>query len=145
MIAAAPSPPARPQGSSWDRVRRRFYIHDDKPRPLVARVSPQDVDCFRPAPKDATSGSGDSDGPAPRFALYSYTTGAVEVLGAAESMQVKLEAGRSDVVTVAPVTTLPGGANGAGALRVGVECMPLGDAVLPDMQCFDGMTIFGLL
>ena len=26
------------QGSSWDRVRRKFYVHDAKPPPLSTQV-----------------------------------------------------------------------------------------------------------
>ena len=26
------------QGSSWDRVRRKFYVHDSKPPPLSTQV-----------------------------------------------------------------------------------------------------------
>lgn len=35
------------QGSSWDRIRRKFYIHDKEPPRLKAEVRPTDIETFR--------------------------------------------------------------------------------------------------
>lgn len=41
------------QGSSWDRKRRRFVIHDAKPAPLSCQVRAADVDVFNPLAANA--------------------------------------------------------------------------------------------
>lgn len=50
------------QGSSWDRVRRKFYTHDKEPPRLKAEVRPTDIETFRnlaspAAPRDLATSS----------------------------------------------------------------------------------------
>jgi raffinose synthase len=50
------------QGSSWDRNRRKFHVHDKRGQTLTTRITPADVETFRhPA---AAAAAGDSDGAA---------------------------------------------------------------------------------
>ncbi|GFR50303.1 hypothetical protein Agub_g12493, partial [Astrephomene gubernaculifera] len=115
------------QGSSWDRTRRKFHVHDKAPRPLATWVRPYDVDAFRPPSTAATaaaaaalaasfepgsSSSSSSSSPAaaaaaaarsapPEFAVFCRNSGAVSLLRGHEGVQVFLHSGEADVVTVA--------------------------------------------
>ncbi len=55
------------QGSSWDRRRRQFVMHDKSPAPLTTLVSPADV-----APFADAAGSGNR-----WWAVFVEKTGAV--------------------------------------------------------------------
>ena len=81
------------QGSSWSRKRRCFYTHDPSPPVLETLVTPTDVHTF------AQPGSSPD-----HFALYSDQTQAL-ILSThqQDGMSVRLPAGQSDVITVAPL------------------------------------------
>jgi len=81
------------QGSSWSRKKRRFYTHDPSPPVLETLVTPTHVHSF------AQPGSAPQ-----RFAMWSDQTQAL-ILSAhqEDGMTVRLAAGASDVVTVAPM------------------------------------------
>ena len=48
------------QGSSWDRVKRRFYIHSRKNPALSTQVGPYDVDLFRTQDEGAAAAGGEA-------------------------------------------------------------------------------------
>lgn len=54
------------QGSSWDRIRRKFHIHDKRRVTLTTAVCPHDIEPFRNTPQqqhtDAAAGGDASDG-----------------------------------------------------------------------------------
>ncbi|KAL0042463.1 hypothetical protein WJX79_000575 [Trebouxia sp. C0005] len=81
------------QGSSWSRKKRRFYTHDPSPPVLETLVTPTHVHSF------AQPGSTPQ-----HFAMWSDRTQAL-VLSAhqEDGLTVRLAAGASDVVTVAPI------------------------------------------
>jgi len=81
------------QGSSWSRKKRRFFTHDPFPPVLETLVTPTHVHSFA------------QPGSAPQhFAMWSDQTQAL-VLSAhqEDGMTVRLAAGGSDVITVAPI------------------------------------------
>ena len=83
------------QGSSWSRKKRRFHTHDPCPPVLETLVTPTHVHSF------AQPGSA----PQPHhFAMWSDRTQAL-ILSAhqEDGMTIRLAAGASDVVTVAPI------------------------------------------
>lgn len=94
------------QGAAWDRLRRKFCIHNSAPPVLVARVRPSDV------PPLAASG-------ACLFALYRGGDATLSLVGWQEELAVELSPGGSDVVAISPVLEL----EGSGA---GVRFAPLG-------------------
>ncbi|KXZ42609.1 hypothetical protein GPECTOR_130g570 [Gonium pectorale] len=113
------------QGSSWDRVRRKFHVHDKAPRPLSAEVRPYDVDIFRPTSTGATAANG--GGRDDEFVVFSRNSGVMMVLRGDEGVQVTLRSAEADVLTVAPMARtgdvsfacvgLANMVNGGGAVR----------------------------
>ena len=81
------------QGSSWSRKKRQFYTHDPSPPVLETLVRPTDVHTFVQC------------GGAPQhFAMYSDQTQQITLSAHQEDgVTVRLAAGKSDVVTVAPI------------------------------------------
>lgn len=79
------------QGSSWSRKKRAFHTHDPTPPLLQTLVTPTDINTF------AQSGSTPQ-----HFVMYSDQSKKL-VLTAHQELNVRLKAGSSDVVTVAPV------------------------------------------
>jgi hypothetical protein len=51
------------QGSSWDRNRRKFHVHDKRGQTLTTSITPADVEEFR-HPAAAAAAGGDGDGSA---------------------------------------------------------------------------------
>ncbi len=89
------------QGSSWDRSRRQYFVHDATPPTLDVLVCPRDVEPFRSlqhqASGSATSSSSisskqDSDGASspPSFACYSNQSQQLMRLGMDEGVLVEL-------------------------------------------------------
>jgi raffinose synthase len=64
------------QGASWDRVRRKFHMHDKRPKELRAAVKPADVEPFSGA---AGSTSGLTPSPVGRYACYAYNSRDMQV------------------------------------------------------------------
>ncbi|GLI71623.1 hypothetical protein VaNZ11_016892 [Volvox africanus] len=90
------------QGSSWDRVRRKFHVHDKAPKGLTTEVRPYDVDKFRPISTGARPTPATSDAPR-EFVVFSRNTNAMHLLHGTEGIQVSLRSGEADVLTVARV------------------------------------------
>ena len=80
------------QGSSWSRKKRAFHTHDPKPPLLHTLVSPTDINTF------AQSGSTPQ-----HFAMYSDQSKKLVLTVHQKELTVRLKAGSSDVITVAPV------------------------------------------
>lgn len=80
------------QGSSWSRKKRAFHTHDPSPPLLETLVNPTDINTF------AQSSS------APQhFVMYSDQARQFALTAHQRNMTVTLKAGKSDVVTIAPV------------------------------------------
>lgn len=80
------------QGSSWSRKKRAFYTHDPNPPVLQTLVTPTDIHTF------AQSSS------APQhFVMYSDQSKHFTLAAHQEELTIRLQPGKSDVVTVAPV------------------------------------------
>ena len=80
------------QGSSWSRKRRAFHTHDPTPPLLQTLVTPTDVHTF------AQSGSTPQ-----HFVMYGDQSKKLVLTAHQKELTVRLKAGSSDVVTVAPV------------------------------------------
>ncbi|EFJ39616.1 hypothetical protein VOLCADRAFT_100756, partial [Volvox carteri f. nagariensis] len=112
------------QGSSWDRTRRKFHVHDKAPKPLSTEVRPYDVDSFRPP----STGTPSPTPVTPReFVVFSRGTAVMTLLHGNEGIQVSLHSGEADVLSVARITRvgpvaiavlgLSNMINGGGAVR----------------------------
>lgn len=90
------------QGSSWSRKKRAFYTHDPNPPVLETLVTPTDIHTF------AQSSS------APQhFVMYSDQSKQFTLAAHQEELTIRLQPGKSDVVTVAPVFGIGGEAQAA--------------------------------
>jgi raffinose synthase len=113
------------QGSSWDRNRRKFHIHDSRSVKLATHVCPNDIEPFRdhqspPAAAAAAGGSNDgSNGSSSkaeqqqqqrggRFAVYRYGTEALRVCSGGEGVDVQLGKAGSDLVWISPLQQAAG-------------------------------------
>jgi len=128
------------QGSSWDRIRRKFLVHSRYPPTLSTTISAADVEPFRAAgttavtnggqqqyarqPPAAGSGSdsdadqcGSSASAEPlTFASYQFTTQELRLMpDASTSIPITLEASGADMLWFSPVLK-----------RRGVALAPLG-------------------
>lgn len=81
------------QGSSWDRTRRKFAVHNKLPNPASTIVRPLDVDSFHRPPGGAGQGV-----MAQRYVLYSCESSCMEVVDASGSMQVRDAAQNATIV-----------------------------------------------
>ena len=84
------------QGSHWSRRNRKFVMHDARPQPLSALVSPADVMAFA---------GGDPSG---RFVLYSDAQKTAWVTELREGVKISLKRAESDLITVVPLRELKG-------------------------------------
>lgn len=75
------------QGSSWDRVRRKFHVHDKAPRRLSTEVRPYDVDAFRP-PSNGSAAAEAAVAASEQFAVYSRAGGVLSLLHGNEGVKV---------------------------------------------------------
>lgn len=107
------------QGSSWDRNRRKFHIHDKQGVTLATAVCPHDIEPFRnttqqqqqqrtdAAAGDASGGGGSAQQQQQpsqqRFAVYRYGTEELRVCGGSQGVEVQLGKAGSDLVWVAPL------------------------------------------
>lgn len=92
------------QGSSWDRTRRKYYIHDTKPARLSATVRP--VDCEVHA-GHAHVGSGALRPAEPeQYAMYMHRLCALSVVGPHDGVGVSLRSGEAEAVVVSAVLAL---------------------------------------
>jgi raffinose synthase len=90
------------QGSSWDRTKRRFYIHSRRNPPLSTAVTPHHVHSF--AVQDATAAAaGGSGGVGRRYACYCYSSGRLQVLEGGDAVNVELTAAKADLYWFTPV------------------------------------------
>lgn len=80
------------QGSSWSRKKRAFHTHDPTPPLLQTLVTPADIHTF------AQSGSTPQ-----HFVMYSDQSKQLVLTAHQKELTVRLKAGTSDVVTVAPM------------------------------------------
>eukprot|EP00887_Chlorella_sp_A99_P005608 scaffold1.g5608.t1 len=119
------------QGSSWDRSRRRFHIHNSAPPELTATVRPTDVEpfaalleaagCGLPAASGdgngaiAAGGNGNCAGGAPRlecqlpdFAAYLHSSSELRRVAWDGGVDVTVKGASSNVVTLAPIVTVGG-------------------------------------
>ncbi|GLC45302.1 hypothetical protein PLESTB_000307100 [Pleodorina starrii] len=90
------------QGSSWDRVRRKFHLHDKAPRALTTEVRPYDVDAFRP-PSTGAPAPPIAPGTEREFLVLSRNSGILTLLHGNEGVQVPLRSGEADVLSVARI------------------------------------------
>ncbi|KAG2451611.1 hypothetical protein HYH02_003392 [Chlamydomonas schloesseri] len=114
------------QGSSWDRVRRKFHVHDKAPRRLSTEVRPYDVDAFRP-PSEGSAAAEAAVAASEPFAVYSRASGVLSLLHGNEGVKVSLPSAEADVLTVSRVIRVAGSSfaplglsnmvNGGGAVR----------------------------
>jgi raffinose synthase len=101
------------QGSSWDRTKRRFYIHSRRNPPLSTGVRPHHVHSF--AVQDAAAAAaaaaegGVSDAAGDRqYACYCYSSGRLQVVGGGDAVNVELTAGKADLYWFTPVQSVRG-------------------------------------
>ncbi|KAG1653556.1 hypothetical protein FOA52_004063 [Chlamydomonas sp. UWO 241] len=116
------------QGSSWDRTRRKFFVHDAEPDLLSVTVRPVDVEGMVVALEQQAGADADQ-----RYALYTHHTRRLSLVHATDGVNVSLASGKAEAVTVACVLMTPDGAvtfaplglvdmyNGGGAVT-GVSC-----------------------
>ena len=80
------------QGSSWSRKKRAFHTHDPTPPLLQTLVTPTDIHTFS------------QSGRTPQhFVMYSDQSKKLVLTAHQKELTVRLKAGSSDVITVAPV------------------------------------------
>ncbi|KAG1666518.1 hypothetical protein FOA52_014415 [Chlamydomonas sp. UWO 241] len=84
------------QGSSWDRVKRKFITHDAAPAQLSTQVRPCDVEGLLP-----------SEG-LQLAAAYAFTSKTLRLLRADEALTVSLSSTTGEVVAIAPVVEADG-------------------------------------
>ncbi|KAG2488978.1 hypothetical protein HYH03_012419 [Edaphochlamys debaryana] len=128
------------QGSAWDRVRRKFFVHDKAPPRLSAEVRPFDVDAFRPPATAATARSGDAGASAagsPAFVVRSRNSGAIALLGGNQGVQVSLGSGEADVVTVAPLLRAGSGPGAPAFAALGLAKMVNGGGAVRSCAAHD--------
>jgi raffinose synthase len=113
------------QGSSWDRNRRKFHVHDKRGQTLTTNIWPGDVEAFRHSA--AAAADGDGDGGSSRwadaaaaagaaggtsqqqqqqqqlYAVYRYGTEELAVVPNSGSISVALGPSGSDLVWVSPL------------------------------------------
>lgn len=80
------------QGSSWDRARRQYVVHDANPPSLSAVVRPHDVESFRSLHRHASNGSASIETPSD-FACYSNQTQQLMRCSMDDGFPVKLAGG----------------------------------------------------
>ena len=84
------------QGSSWDRTRRQYFVHDATPPTLDVVVRPRDIEPFRSLQLQAagsetsSSSSPGSSSQTPSFACYSNQSQGLMRLKADEGCLVEL-------------------------------------------------------
>lgn len=115
------------QGSSWDRTRRKFYIHDKRVGTLSGDVKPWDVETLRGLPSSSTASRGSSSAgnaggssasdngvegaqalsvaspPKGSFAAYFWGKGEMKILQGEDTVPVSLPAGGSEMCWFSPV------------------------------------------
>lgn len=118
------------QGSSWDRNRRKFHIHDKRGVTLNTHVCPDDIETFRSTHQPAADSSSSSNGrwagaaaaagvdaaaagassngageqpQQQRFAVYRYGTEELRVCSGSEGVDVQLGKAGSDLVWITPL------------------------------------------
>jgi raffinose synthase len=110
------------QGSSWDRNRRKFHIHDKRGVKLATHVCPDDIEPFQDPqspPAAAAGSSGGSNGSSSseaglqqqqrgRFAVYRYGTEELLVCSGGEGVDVQLGKAGSDLVWISPLQQAAG-------------------------------------
>jgi len=86
------------QGSSWDRTRRKFHVHDAAPRALATTVQPADCEAGAAELHPAAASP-------PRYAMYTVRGKALAVVGGGgrDGVRVELAAGEAEAVAVAPL------------------------------------------
>nr|UAD82042.1 raffinose synthase 2 [Trebouxia lynnae] len=80
------------QGSSWSRKKRAFHTHDPSPPVLQTLVNPTDINTFAQASSNPQ-----------HFVMYSDQNKTLTLAVHQQDLPVRLEAGKSDVITVAPL------------------------------------------
>lgn len=80
------------QGSSWSRKKRAFHTHDPTPPVLQTLVTPTDINTFA-----------QSSNTPQHFVIYSDQSKRFVLAAHQKELEIRLQAGKSDVVTVAPV------------------------------------------
>lgn len=79
------------QGSSWDRNRRQFVIHDKAPPPLETAVRVVDVEPLRAAAAASAAAQGNGAAGAASWAAYHSGTGRLHQLNLDDALPVKLD------------------------------------------------------
>lgn len=125
------------QGSSWDRVRRKFHVHDRAPKPLAGQVCAWDVESFRPGtfyewqwqqrgpvcPGAETTES---------FISFRFNQQTMTKVQGQERLEVPLSSGEGELVWFSPLYMLP---NQVQFSAVGLTEMMNGGASVVSMTC----------
>ncbi len=102
------------QGSSWDRGKRKFYVHDKAPKPLTGQVRPRDVETF--AAQSSQAGNRQQQ---TAYAAYPITSKELRVLGHDEPIGIELPTATGELVVISPLVE----AGGVQFAPIGLEDM----------------------